>query len=86
MPEHYFQKMNNQNPYADLILELQSSHFYPASIKDAADKKFIGLSIDCVPILKESKTARVREIVGDRYRVDYIPNKNIIEVSLKKLS
>ncbi len=77
--------MNTVNPYADLILELNNCHFYPATLKTIGKKKetITGLSIYCPAILRDSKLQKVAEVVGDKFSVQYIPNKNEIEITLK---
>ena len=78
--------MKNEERYTTLVLELQSNHCYPARIKKVSKKSetTIGLSVDCIPILKESKLNHVKSVVGSECDVQYIPNKNVIEVTLKK--
>lgn len=74
--------MTTENPYLDLILELQSNHFYPASLVEIKRKKEVvcGLSINCPPILKEGRLEAVRKVIGEKYFADFLPNKAVIEI------
>ena len=78
--------MNTTNPYADLILELQSNHIYPATEKTVTKKseRVTGLSISCPSILRESRLTYVQNVIGDKFSAQFIPNKNVIVVTLKK--
>ncbi len=77
--------MKNNDKYLELVETLRSNHFYPKIEKLAGGGKetITGLFIFTPSILKEERTNRVREIIGEDFRADYMPNREEIFVQIK---
>lgn len=71
--------------YDDLISHLNNNHFYPAKIMKVKNKSKVveGLQVDAPPILKDSRGEKIKEVVGEDYSVDWIPNGNYFIIKKK---
>lgn len=71
--------------YQDLLKKLYDNHFYPnLKIKIKKDEEVIeGLEIPTSPLLQDRKVERVREIIGESFKADYIPNIEVIIIKKK---
>lgn len=77
-----------QITYDDIVVRLQQSHFYPAKIKKVGRKseKIIGLSVDAIGILMESKTERIKNILSEEgIEARVIPQKNLGYIEIVKI-
>ena len=70
--------------YKELIPYLQDRHFYPhvslTQKKDSTEIEWLWL--ECSPIMSEIKLPKVREVLPEGFRADYI--SNIQEIHIKK--
>jgi hypothetical protein len=62
--------------YDELIIHLNNNHFYPAKRMVVKNKSKVleGLQVDCPPILKDDREKRLKEVIGEDYSVNWIPN------------
>ena len=58
----------------ELLVILQANHFYPGTQTELKKKGIQALYINCPPILKTERTDRVREVVGEGWKLDWVGN------------
>lgn len=72
-PKHPLQAM----PYEDLIQKLKDNHFYPMKVrKSLKTGNILGVEIDCAPILQDMRVNRIKEVIGDQWKVTWLGNYN----------
>lgn len=71
--------------YEELRLKMNDNHFYPALITKVKNKSKVteGLQIDSPPILRDDREKRIKEVVGEDFSVDWIPNGNYFIIKKK---
>ena len=64
--------------YDELITHLQNNHFYPAKVMRVKNKSKVmeGFQIDSPSLLKDERQKRLEDIVGQDFRVDWMPNES----------
>ena len=70
--------------FEELIPWLQSNHFYAHKIIEQKKKEdvCVGLTINCPPIVAEDRLARIREIIPEGFKAEYLSNKMEIHITL----
>lgn len=66
--------------YEELILILNSNHFYPEINRTLKlnSEKITGLEISCSPILKDSRMGAVKTALPDGFKCIWNPNSEAI--------
>lgn len=70
--------------YDTIIPFLNNNHFYPGKTVVMKKNREVceGLWLYCPPILKESKVNKLKELLGDGWKVDWFGN--LQEIHIKK--
>ncbi len=72
--------------YDELIPFLQSNHFYANKIIEQKKDKAVcvGLYINCPPIVSNDRLVRVREVMPEGFKAEYLSNK--MEIYITKIA
>lgn len=72
--------------YPDLQEYFKENHFFfNRTVVQKKDEQVIeGLWVYCVPLLKESRLAKIKESLPDGFQAEYLGNLQEIHVTLKK--
>lgn len=72
--------------YPELQEYFKNKHFYfNRTVVQKKEKQVIeGLWVYCVPFLKESRLAKIREYLPSGFQAEYFPQLEEIHVTLKK--
>lgn len=71
--------------YNELLIKLRGNHLY-ANIRTRIKKTeeiIEGLELPVSPLLKEDKLSRVREIIGEGFKADYLSTNESILITKK---
>lgn len=72
--------------WEDLLKHLNDNHFYPGKTLVVKKKETVcdGLYLSCPPILKDSKLKKLREVLPEGFKADYLTNLQEIHITADK--
>lgn len=78
--------MSNDQKYLHLAVQLKTNDYNPAicTFIDLKGQRITSLEVKCQSIRKNEILEAVRKAIGDKFVSDYIPNKEVIEIRIKK--
>lgn len=69
--------------YEQGIIKLRDNHIYPKKVihKTLKKESVLGLEVDAIPLLRQGKMDICKKVLGESFKVDWLPNQEIIYIT-----